>query len=145
MRTSIRFLMIATFIATTMMSMPAGSAPASRATAAKCKKVGDECLKSPLCLGGTTKNNCIQRCINKQANCLRYSSSSAVRPATKDGETGATVRIPVKPIVQQGVKSKFSARNRRDKISDRGRTVRDHRRKVRDHRDGRGRPQPNPR
>jgi len=101
MRTSA--LMVAAFVAMTAMSMPAGSAPASKATAAKCKKVGDECLKSPLCTGGITKNNCIERCLNKQSNCL-----SAGATSIKEGKGGdkGKLRVPIaKPTVQQPTKT----------------------------------------
>jgi hypothetical protein len=95
--------MIAALVAMTAVSMPAGSAPASKATTAKCKKVGDECLKSPLCTGGTTKNNCTERCLNKQANCLR---DGAISKKAARGEDKGKLRVPIaKPTVQQPTKT----------------------------------------
>jgi hypothetical protein len=92
MRTSIPFLMIATFIMTTPMSMLAGAAPiAPKATIERCDKVYDKCAQSPLCKGGITKNHCIGRCINAQSLCLRSSSRpsssrAAVNQPTNDGK-----------------------------------------------------------
>ncbi len=103
MRASALFLVVAAFVAMTAISMPAGSVPASKGTTAACKKIGDECLKSPLCTGGTTKKNCTERCLNKQANCLRYGP-----PSTKaaGGSDKGKVRTPVsKPTVQQPTKT----------------------------------------
>ena len=103
MRASALYLMAAALIAMTAMPMPAGSVPASKGTAAKCKKVGDECLKSPLCTGGITKNNCVERCLNKQSNCLKdgATSNKAARGADK-----GKLRVPVaKPTVQQPTKT----------------------------------------
>ena len=103
MRVSALCLMAAAFVAISAMSMPAGSAPASKAAAAKCKKVGDQCLKSPLCTGGTTQSNCTERCLNKQANCLRDSATS--KKAAR-GEDKGKLRVPVaKPTVQQPTKT----------------------------------------
>ena len=103
MRTSALFLMAAALVATTAMSMPARSAPASKATAAKCKKVGDTCLQSPLCLGGTTKANCTERCLNKQASCLR--DAERTQKAARGADKGK-LRVPVaKPTVQQPTKT----------------------------------------
>ena len=103
MRASALCLMAAAFVAISATSMPAGSAPASKATAAKCKKVGDECLKSPLCTGGITKNNCTERCLNKQSNCLKEGATS--NKAARGVDKGR-LRDPVaKPTVQQPTKT----------------------------------------
>ena len=106
MRTSAILFIIAPFIVAAAMSVPAGSKPAggiaSKATTEKCKKVGEECLNSPLCLGGITKQNCITRCINKQSQFLR-SGSAATKSAT-EGKGGGKreFRAPIaKPTVQQ--------------------------------------------
>jgi hypothetical protein len=108
---STRLLMVAAFIATAAISKlaeaaPAGGGVASKATADKCKKVGDECLKSPLCLGGTTKQNCTTRCINKQASCLRSGTAAARSKEGRQGRPQARLRAPIaKPVVQQPTKT----------------------------------------
>ena len=112
MRTSALFFMVGAFVATTAMPMPAGSAPAggiaSKATTEKCKKVGDECLKSPLCHSSNqaVRQQCEGRCNNKQSRCVGYSPRADVRPTTKEGKAGAKVRVPVtRPVVQQPTKT----------------------------------------
>ena len=105
-------LIAAALIAATAMPMPAGSAPAggiaSKATTEKCKKVGDECLKSPLCHSSNqaVRQQCEGRCNNKQSKCLGYSPRAEVRPTTKEGKAGAKIRVPVtRPVVQQPTKA----------------------------------------
>ena len=103
MRASALFLMVAALVAMTAMPMPAGSAPVSKAVAAKCKKVGDECFKSPLCTGGITKNNCTERCLNKQSNCLKDGATST--KAARGVDKGRLRQPVAKPTVQQPTKT----------------------------------------